>query len=202
MGGRKSPAANLCLLRIAPSSNTCSLRDDRVPCPHHAAICDDTGGKGWKVGHPQCRLNVSRVMDPHALALERVGEIHGESSTCGSRQEPQKLSAKNSRTGASRLSSTPAAALVPKPAPPPAILGALRYALSADPRDIAAPLQATPDLLRAIRDGEERIERVRALIARLEALGSDTSVAQRLPASLHNALEAMRYRANIRAASP
>src|SRR5215831_2798950 len=95
-----------------------------------------------------------------------------------------------------------AAPLIPKPAPPPTILGALRYALSANPRDIVAPLQAAPDLLRAIRDGEERIERVRALIARLEALGSDTSAAQRLLASLHNAMEAMRYRAIISAAPP
>lgn len=94
-----------------------------------------------------------------------------------------------------------AAPLIPKPAPPPTILGALRYALSADPRDIVAPLQAAPDLLRAIRDGEERIERVRALIARLEALGSDTSAAQRLLASLHNALDDALPREHLRCTS-
>jgi len=58
------------------------------------------------------------------------------------------------------------------------------------------------DLLRPICDGEERIERVHALIARLEALGSDTSAAQQLLVSTHTALETMRYSANIAAAPP
>lgn len=88
------------------------------------------------------------------------------------------------------------APLVPKPAPPPTILGALRYALSADLQDIIAPLDADRDLLRAIRDGEQRVERVRALIAKLEALGSDTSVSQRLLATMCAAVETMRYSAN------
>ena len=37
---------------------------------------DNTGGKGWKVGHPQCWLDVPCVVDARALALEHVGEIH------------------------------------------------------------------------------------------------------------------------------
>jgi hypothetical protein len=94
------------------------------------------------------------------------------------------------------------APIVQKPSPAPRILGALRYALSAEPRDVLAPLAADRDLLRAIRNGEERIERIRALIPRLEALGSDTSAAQRLLASIHTALETMRYSANIGSSPP
>jgi len=94
------------------------------------------------------------------------------------------------------------APIIQKPSPAPRILGALQYALSAEPRDVVAPLDADRDLLRAICDGEERIERVHALIARLEALGSDTSAAQQLLVSIHTALETMRYSANIAAAPP
>jgi nitrogen-specific signal transduction histidine kinase len=64
------------------------------------------------------------------------------------------------------------------------------------------PLDAKADLLNAIREAEERITRVRRLIARLESLGSDTSASRELLASLHNALETMRYSANIGAAPP
>jgi CheY-like chemotaxis protein len=94
------------------------------------------------------------------------------------------------------------APLILKPAAAPIIIGALRYALSAEPLDIVAPLEADRDPVSAIRDGEERIERVHALIARLGALGSDTSVAQRLLASICTAVETMRYSANICAAPP
>jgi len=94
------------------------------------------------------------------------------------------------------------APLILKPAAAPIIIGALRYALSAEPLDIVAPREADRDPVSAIRDGEERIERVHALIARLDALGSDTSVAQRLLASICTAVETMRYSANICAAPP
>jgi DNA-binding NtrC family response regulator len=91
---------------------------------------------------------------------------------------------------------------VQKPSPSPRILGALQYALSVEPRDLVLPLDAKADLLNAIREAEERITRVRGLIARLESLGSDTSASRELLASLHNALETMRYSANIGAAPP
>lgn len=94
------------------------------------------------------------------------------------------------------------APLIQKPATAPTILGALRYALSSEPHDIIAPLNEQSGLLSAIRAGEERIERVRALIARLEALGSDTTVSRQLLASMDKALESMRYGANVCAAPP
>jgi DNA-binding NtrC family response regulator len=96
----------------------------------------------------------------------------------------------------------PGAPRIPKPAAAPIIIGALRYALSAEPHDIVAPLDADRNPMSAIRDGEKRMERVQALIARLEAMGSDTSVAQRLLASICTAVETMRYSANICAAPP
>lgn len=76
------------------------------------------------------------------------------------------------------------APLILKPAAAPIIIGALRYALSAEPLDIVAPLEADRDPVSAIRDGEERIQRVHALIARLDALGSDTRRGS-TPARLH-----------------
>ena len=92
----------------------------------------------------------------------------------------------------------PAAPVIGKPATAAAIVGAIKYAVSAEKRDILR--SATQDAYDAkiisadqrIVDGEERIARVRCLIARLQEMALDTSVADDLLVTMTRSLDLIR----------
>ena len=87
---------------------------------------------------------------------------------------------------------------VSKPAPDSVIIGALRYALSANKQHILSPLaeqEGDPNLIaigQYIVDGEIRIARITRVIARLQAVGFDTSAAEVLLTTMTKALNRMR----------
>src|SRR5262249_4023735 len=91
----------------------------------------------------------------------------------------------------------PGAPIVAKPASAAAIVGALKYVLSADKRDIIAAPQSRQGNAQAldqhILDGEERLKRVRDVITRLAAGGFDTSAAENLLATMTKSLDHLRY---------
>jgi hypothetical protein len=78
------------------------------------------------------------------------------------------------------------------------IIGALKYALSADKQDIFSPFAAhgdVPNLVaidQHIADGEERIARITRVIARLKVGGFDTCAAEALHATMTTSLSLMR----------
>jgi|SRR5262245_7370185 len=93
-----------------------------------------------------------------------------------------------------RWSATP---VVPKPAAPKTIIGALKFVLSAETRDIIVTCQRGDNarlarIDQAISEGEERIGRLRCNIAQLARSGADTSVAERVVATMTELLENMR----------
>ena len=88
---------------------------------------------------------------------------------------------------------------VSKFAPVPAIIGALKYALSANKQDILSPLAeqsgVDPSLVaisKSILDGEERSARITRIIACLNAGGFDTSAAEALQVTMTASLNIMR----------
>jgi len=87
---------------------------------------------------------------------------------------------------------------VSKPAPDSVIIGALKYALSANKHDILSPLAEPgrdPSLIaidQRIVDGEERIARITRVIARLQVGGFDMSAAEALHATMTKTLNRMR----------
>jgi CheY-like chemotaxis protein len=95
----------------------------------------------------------------------------------------------------SRWSAVP---FVSKPAPDPVIIGALKYALSANKDDVLSPLAEygrRPSLIgidQCIVDGEERIARITRVISRLQLSGFDTSAAETLHARMTASLNIMR----------
>ena len=94
-----------------------------------------------------------------------------------------------------RWAATP---IVPKPAAPETIIGALKFVLSPEAREIVLRSQrgdGDPNLARieeAISAGEERIMLVRRCIARLASTGADTSVGERVVATMAKVLDNMR----------
>jgi len=88
--------------------------------------------------------------------------------------------------------------IVPKPAAPETIIGALKFALSPEAREIIVRSQRGDDnqklaqIEQAISEGEERIVRVRRCIARLASIGADTSAGERVVATMAKVLENMR----------
>jgi len=94
-----------------------------------------------------------------------------------------------------RWAATP---IVPKPAAPETIIGALKFVLSPDAREIVVRSQRGADdqrlaqIEQAISEGEERIVRVRRCIARLASTGADTSAGERVMATMAKVLENMR----------
>ena len=94
-----------------------------------------------------------------------------------------------------RWAATP---IVPKPAAPETIIGALKFVLSPEAREIVLRSQrgdGDRNLARieeAISAGEERIMLVRRCIARLASTGADTSVGECVVATMAKVLENMR----------
>ena len=94
-----------------------------------------------------------------------------------------------------RWAATP---IVPKPAAPETIIGALKFVLSPEAREIVLRSQrgdGDRNLARieeAISAGEERIMLVRRCIARLASTGADTSVGERVVATMAKVLDNMR----------
>ena len=92
----------------------------------------------------------------------------------------------------------PAAPVIQKPATPEAIVGAVKYVLSADRRDIFCSATLHPDdtkvmsAERRVAEGEERIFRMRCLLTRLQERGFETSAAQELLAIMTKSLDLMR----------
>src|SRR5262245_51496422 len=89
--------------------------------------------------------------------------------------------------------------LVPKPATPAKIVGAVKFVLSSETRDIIVGSQRrdndTEKLARidqVVGEGEERIARMRRSIAQLERSGADTSAAQQVLATTIEVVEGMR----------
>jgi hypothetical protein len=78
------------------------------------------------------------------------------------------------------------------------IIGALKYALSADKHDILLPSAergGAPNLIaidQCIVDGEERIARITRVISRLQLSGFDTSAAEVLHATMIASLNVIR----------
>src|SRR5215475_11374976 len=94
-----------------------------------------------------------------------------------------------------RWAATP---MVEKPAAPEIIIGALKFVLSPEAREIVVRSQRgdvdgkLARLEQAISEGEERIMRVRRCIARLASTGADTSAGERVVATMAKVLEHMR----------
>jgi len=92
----------------------------------------------------------------------------------------------------------PGAPIVRKPAASAAIIGALKFALSADTPDIVLELQSGQEdaslagLEQLIFDGEQRILRMRRAIAGLEAKGFDSSAGVGVLATMTKIVENMR----------
>jgi len=86
------------------------------------------------------------------------------------------------------------APFVVKPARSAVIVGAIKYAISADKQDVLSfsdhPKLITID--QRIADGEERIVRIKGIISRLEATGLDMSVAKALLVTMTTSLALMR----------
>jgi DNA-binding response OmpR family regulator len=89
--------------------------------------------------------------------------------------------------------------IVPKPAAPETIIGALKFVLSPETREILMRSQRAGEehqkfaqLEQAISEGEDRIARVRGCIARLASAGADTSVGEQVVATMIAVLENMR----------
>jgi len=89
--------------------------------------------------------------------------------------------------------------LVSKPARPAKIVGALKFVLSPETRDIIVGSQRrdndTEKLARidqVVAESEERIARMRRSIAQLEGFGADTSAAQQVLATMIKVVEGMR----------
>jgi len=93
-----------------------------------------------------------------------------------------------------RWSETP---VVAKPAAPETIIGALKFVLSPETRDIIVKSQRGDNaklarMDQAISEGEERIQRMRGCIARLASSGWDTSVAERVVTTMTELVENLR----------
>ncbi len=88
------------------------------------------------------------------------------------------------------------APIIEKPATPEKIFGAIKYAVLADIRDVPAALREVHDIKvsadQSIVAAQERIERVKGLIARLRATGFDTSVTDQLLRTMIQTLDLMR----------
>src|SRR5262249_27110527 len=86
------------------------------------------------------------------------------------------------------LTHWPGVPIVAKPASAAAIVGALKYVLLADKRDIIPASQSCEGnanvLAQHILDGEERLTRIRGVITRLVAGGFNTSAAESLLATM------------------
>jgi len=99
------------------------------------------------------------------------------------------------------LTQWPGVPTVAKPASATAIVGALKYVLSTERRDIIPAPQSCEGnakvLDQRILDGEERLKRVRGVITRLAAGGFDTSAAENLLAAMTKALDHLRYHRNL-----
>jgi DNA-binding response OmpR family regulator len=101
----------------------------------------------------------------------------------------------------------PGAPIVQKPAASAAIVGALKFALSADTSDIVVePESAQEDasvarIDKLIFDGEQRVLRMRLAIARLEAKGFDSSAGEAVLATMTKIVENMRVHRRMIASS-
>ena len=88
--------------------------------------------------------------------------------------------------------------VVGKPTLPSVIIGAIKYAISADKADMLAPISNEADDVEVrgadqrIAEGEMRVLRISRLVARLQVLGFDTSVAQGLLVTMTENLDLMR----------
>jgi DNA-binding response OmpR family regulator len=95
--------------------------------------------------------------------------------------------------------------IVEKPAAPETIIGALKFVLSPEAREIVVRSQRGADNQRlaqieqAISEGEDRIVRVRRCIARLASTGADTSAGERVVVTMAKALENMRVHRQLTA---
>jgi len=102
------------------------------------------------------------------------------------------------------LTQLPGAPIVAKPASAAEIVGALKYVLSVDKRDIIpAPQSCARNakvLDQHILDGEERLMRIRRAITRLAAGGFDTSAAESLLETMTKTLDHLRHNRNLMAA--
>ena len=94
-----------------------------------------------------------------------------------------------------RWATTP---VVQKPANPAAIVGAVKFVLAPETREIIVKCQRGEDVERlaridqAISDGEERVQRIRHCIARLADIGMDTSVSDLVLATMIELVQNMR----------
>ncbi len=90
--------------------------------------------------------------------------------------------------------------VVLKPADPDRIVGAVKFAIAENGERVlvappcAAGDQTLSDVIRHIKEGEERVERVKRIIVRLSESGFDTSAAYGLISAMNRTLEIMRER--------
>ena len=85
--------------------------------------------------------------------------------------------------------------VVTKPAAAAAIVGAIKYTLAADKRDLLSSTSADPTIVnfdQHITDGEERIARISRLIRRLQKSGFDMSAAEKLVVTMRASVELIR----------
>ena len=125
------------------------------------------------------RLGAEKA-DPVCEALDR-------------RQVPFVLYTGNPETAQDRW---PTAPVIGKPSSAAAIVGAIKYIVSADRRDILFLLSQDEAKVipaeRHLLDGEQRILRIKRLLTRLEGSGFDMSVAHKVLATMTERLDLMR----------
>lgn len=148
-----------------------------APCVSKALHLADV--PALSAGIIDIRLGAEKA-DPVCEALDR-------------RQVPFILYTGNPETAQDRW---PTAPIIGKPASAAAIVGAIKYIISADRRDILfSPSQDEAKVIPAERhllDGEQRILRIKCLLTRLEGRGFDMSVAHKFLATITESLDLMR----------
>jgi len=102
------------------------------------------------------------------------------------------------------LTQWPGTPIVAKPAFAAEIVGALKYVLSAEKRDVLLAPQSREGnakvLDQHLLDGEERLMRIRRVVTRLSAGGFDTSAAESLLTTMTKTLDHLRHNRNLMAA--
>ena len=161
-------------------------------------VLEDEGATVFPASNVIQALRLTQTLGLSAAVVETQLCAENAEPVCDAlsqRQVPFVFYTTSSDRSSSRWSAVP---FVSKPAPDEVIIGALKYALSANKHDILSPLAEPgrdPSLIaidQRIVDGEERIARIARVIARLTVGGFDTSAAEALHATMTASLNMMR----------
>jgi DNA-binding response OmpR family regulator len=161
-------------------------------------VLEDEGATVFPASNVIQALRLTQTLGLSAAVIETLLYTENAKPVCDAlsqRQVPFIFYTTCSDRSSSRWRAVP---FVSKPAADEVIIGALKYALSANKHDILSPLAEhgdDPSLIaidQHIVDGEERIARITRVISRLQVGGFDTSTAETLRARMTATLNIMR----------